>query len=109
EYNGSITPLLKNALDWASRPEPGDVPSCFQGKVAALLATSPGALGGLRGLVHVRTILSNLGVVVLPKQKAIPRASQAFDDNGDLVDPAQRQSVGEVAQRLVDVTGKLLA
>ena len=109
EYNGSITPLLKNAIDWASRPEPGDVPHCFQRKVAALLATSPGALGGLRGLVHVRSILSNLGVIVLPKQKAIPRASQAFDVNGDLVDLSQQQSVSEVAQGLVDVTGKLLS
>ena len=109
EYNSSITPLLKNAIDWASRPEPGDAPSCFQGKVAALLSASPGALGGLRGLVHVRSILSNLGVLVIPQQKAIPRAGQAFDVNGDLLDPAQQQSVSDVAQRLVAVTGKLLA
>ncbi|NES22859.1 MAG: NAD(P)H-dependent oxidoreductase, partial [Symploca sp. SIO3E6] len=58
EYNGSITPLLKNAIDWASRPGPGDAPAlgCFKGKVAALFATSPGGLGGIRGLVHVRAI-----------------------------------------------------
>ena len=108
EYNSSITPLLKNALDWASRPEPGDVSSCFQGKVAALLATSPGALGGLRGLVHVRSVLSTLGVMVIPNQKAIPRANQAFDANGDLVDSAQREAVSDVAQRLVEVTSKVM-
>ncbi|NEP45663.1 MAG: NAD(P)H-dependent oxidoreductase, partial [Okeania sp. SIO2H7] len=58
EYNGSITPLLKNAIDWASRPE-GDEPmlACFRDKVAAIMSTSPGALGGLRGLAHVRDIL----------------------------------------------------
>lgn len=52
EYNGSITPLLKNAIDWASRPEPGEAPmalSCFKGKVAALLSASPGSLGGNAG------------------------------------------------------------
>ena len=108
EYNGSITPLLKNALDWASRPEPNDAPSCFQGKVAALLATSPGALGGLRALVHVRAILSNLGVMVIPQQKAIPRAAQAFNSDGTLSNSSQHQSVSHIAQRLVDITGKLL-
>ena len=61
EYNSSISPLLKNAIDWASRPaegEPGLV--AFQGKIAALMSASPGALGGLRGLVHVRSILTNI-------------------------------------------------
>ncbi|MEM9218015.1 MAG: NAD(P)H-dependent oxidoreductase [Cyanobacteria bacterium P01_F01_bin.150] len=107
EYNGSITPLLKNALDWASRPDPGDTVSCFQGKVAALLATSPGALGGLRGLVHVRAILSHLGVMVIPQQKAIPRATQAFNPDGSLMDKSQQQSVSAIAQQLVDVTSRL--
>ena len=70
EYNGSITPLLKNTIDWASRPELNEKPSfCFKGKVAALLATSPGGLGGIRGLVHVRAILEGIGVFVIPEQK----------------------------------------
>ena len=79
EYNSSITPLLKNAIDWASRPEPGE-PSlvCFKDKVAILISASPGGLGGLRGLVHVRSILSNIGVLVLPDQRAIGTAYHWF-------------------------------
>ena len=87
EYNSSITPLLKNAIDWASRPEPNE-PSlvCFKDKTIVLMSASTGALGGLRGLVHVRSILSNIGVLVLPDQKAIGSAYQAFDENGNLKD-----------------------
>ncbi|MEC4804854.1 MAG: NAD(P)H-dependent oxidoreductase [Jaaginema sp. PMC 1079.18] len=110
EYNGSITPLLKNAIDWASRPEPGESPmalSCYRGKVAALLATSPGGLGGMRGLVHVRAILEGIGVIVIPDQKAIPNAYQAFDEQGNLTDEKQVQGVYAIAQKLADVTAKL--
>ena len=108
EYNGSITPLLKNTIDWASRPELNEKPlSCFQGKVAALLATSPGGLGGIRGLVHVRAILEGIGVLVIPEQKAIPHAEQAFDDSGQLKDKKQAQGVMTIAQKLTEVTTKL--
>jgi NAD(P)H-dependent FMN reductase len=79
EYNSSITAVLKNAIDWASRAVPGEAPlGCFTGKVAALLSASPGALGGLRGLVTVRSILGNIGVLVLPTQIAVPKAHEAF-------------------------------
>ncbi len=108
EYNGSITPLLKNAIDWASRPELNEKPlSCFKGKVAALLATSPGGLGGIRGLVHVRAILEGIGVFVIPEQKAIPHAAQAFDESGQLKDERQAQGVIAIAQKLTEVTAKL--
>ena len=108
EYNGSITPLLKNAIDWASRPELNEKPlSCFKGKVAALLATSPGGLGGIRGLVHVRAILEGIGVIVIPEQKAIPNAYQAFDESGQLKDEKQTQGVIAIAQKLTEVTTKL--
>ena len=67
EYNSSITAVLKNTIDWVSRPVPGETPlQGFKGKVASLMSASPGALGGLRGLVTVRSILSNIGVLVLP-------------------------------------------
>jgi len=109
EYNGSITPLLKNAIDWASRPGPGDAPAldCFKGKVAALFATSPGGLGGMRGLVHVRAILEGIGVLVITEQKAIPGAYQAFDEQGNLKDEKQLKAVQAIAAKLVDVTTKL--
>ena len=108
EYNGSITPLLKNTIDWASRAELNEKPlSCFKGKVAALLATSPGSLGGIRGLVHVRAILEGIGVLVIPEQKAIPHAEQAFDESGQLLDEKQAQRVIAIAQKLTEVTTKL--
>lgn len=102
EYNSSITPLWKNTIDWVSRPAPGEKNlECFEGKVAGLVAASPGALGGLRGLVHVRSILGNIGVFVIPKQVAVMKAHEAFDENGALKDAKQTASVGGVAQQLV--------
>lgn len=110
EYNSSITPLLKNAIDWASRPEPGE-PSlvCFKEKVAVLMSASPGALGGLRGLFHVRSILSNIGVLVLPDQKAIANANQAFDENDNLKDEAQQTAILRLGNKLATVITKLNA
>ncbi len=110
EYNSSITPLLKNAIDWASRPEPGESPlalTCFRDKVAAIMATSPGGLGGLRGLVHVRAILESIGTLVLPDQKAIPNAYQAFDENGSLKDEKQQAAVQALGEKLTALLIKL--
>ena len=110
EYNGSITPLLKNTLDWVSRPDPGEKPlECYEGKVAGLLAASPGALGGLRGLVHVRAILGGIRVLVVPEHAAIGGANKAFDEHGELVDEKQRASVNAVANAVVRLAAKLIA
>lgn len=102
EYNGFFSPLLKNAIDWASRPQEG-VPSPFTGKVAALLAASPGALGGIRGLPAVRLLLSNLGVLVTPGQMSLPNAPGAFDDAGQLVSVQQREMLARVVEELLTV------
>jgi chromate reductase, NAD(P)H dehydrogenase (quinone) len=108
EYNSSITPLLKNAIDWASRPGPDESPlACFENKVAALMSTSPGGLGGLRGLVHVRSILGNCKVLVLPDQVAIPRAFSAFDSEGMLSDAKQKDSVEKLGVTLTGILAKL--
>ena len=73
EYNSKITAALKNTIDWCSRPEPGEASLvCFTGKVAGLVAASPGALGGLRGLDPVRSILGKIGVLVIPDQAGRP-------------------------------------
>ncbi len=105
EYNSSITPLLKNTIDWVSRPAEGESPlAAYRGKVAALMSASPGGLGGLRGLVHVRSILSSIGVIVLPDQIAVSRAFEAFDDEGQLKDNKQQvrvQGLGESVARTV--------
>jgi NAD(P)H-dependent FMN reductase len=111
EYNSSITPLMKNTIDWVSRPASRDEKplSAYAGKVAALVATSPGAIGGLRGLVTVRSILGNLGVLVLPKQVAVPKAREAFDDEGRLVDEKSRAAVESVGAGLAATIAKLVS
>ena len=101
EYNAGISGTLKNVLDWVSRAAPGEKPlECFRGKVAALCSASTGALGGVRGLAIVRLILGNIGVVVLPDQVAVPRAAEAFDDEGNVVDPGRRKSLMELGASL---------
>lgn len=109
EYNSSVAPLLKNALDWASRAETDDEPPlcAYRGKVGALFAASPGALGGLRGLVTLRSILGNIGVVVLPDQVCIPVAHEAFDETGALREERKAKSVAALAKSLVETARKL--
>lgn len=110
EYNGSLTAVFKNAIDWASRPQPEEqMLACFKDKVAAIMSASPGALGGLRGLTHLRTILSGIGVLVLPDQKAISKAYEAFDAEGRLKDPAQHAGVEQIGKKLATVLMKLIA
>ena len=108
EYNSSITPLLKNTIDWVSRPMKGESSlACFTGKYAALMSTSPGGLGGLRGLTHVRSILSSIGVTVVPQQIAVPRATQAFTDDGNLQDNDQCVAVQNLGRTLATLLEKL--
>ncbi len=108
EYNSSITAVLKNTIDWVSRPVPGEPPlACFDGKVACLMSASPGGLGGLRGLVHVRAILGNIKVLVLPDQVAISKANEAFNPDGSLKDPAQHAAVEGLGAKLAQVIGRL--
>ncbi len=108
EYNSSVTAALKNAIDWASRPAEDEPPLvAFKGKVAGLMATSPGALGGLRGLVHLRAILGNIGVIVLPDQLAIPKSHEAFDDVGDLTDVKQQDRVKAIGRAVAEMAARL--
>jgi len=109
EYNSSFSPLLKNVIDWASRTESDTEPpmEAYQGKMAAILAASPGALGGLRGLVCLRMLLSNLGVAVLPDQQTIPRADKAFNGDGLLIDDKKQNAVKALGRKLTLMAGKL--
>ncbi len=110
EYNSALSPLLKNMIDWASRKEREDEPPllAYQGKVAAIMAASPGTLGGLRGLVFLRLLLSNIGVTVLPAQQAIAKAGQAFAADGSLVDLGQGQAVRSLGIQLAETIDRLL-
>jgi NAD(P)H-dependent FMN reductase len=111
EYNSSITGALKNTIDWVSRAESDDEPtlSAYIGKTAVLCAASPGALGGLRGLVHVRAILGNIGVTVLPDQVAVSKAHEAFRADGSLADEKLAARVKNLGAQLARHLAKLLA
>jgi len=109
EYNGSVSAALKNLIDWVSRPVPNEPPlSCFAGKVAGIMSASPGGLGGLRGLVHVRAILSGIRVIVLPQQVAVGGAGDAFAEDGSLVDQARHKSVEGIGATVALMLTKLL-
>ena len=109
EYNSSVSGVLKNAIDWVSRAESDtETPLiAFRGKVAAILSASPGRLGGIRGLVHLRSILGNIGMLLLPEQVTISRAHEAFDGEGALKDARKRQQVTGLGASLVKLLGQL--
>jgi len=108
EYNGSFSGVLKNAIDWASRPSDGETSlQCFKDKVVIVMSASPGALGGIRGLPHVRTLLSGLGCLVLPKQLAVGKAFEVFDENGAVKQSEQCESIQSLGSELVSFIRKI--
>lgn len=108
EYNSSFSALLKNSLDWISRLHMENEPSlvAFRGKVAAISAASPGGFGGLRGLVPLRMMLSNIGVIMVPTQIAISFASNVFDEAGNLSDEKQKSMLKGVVEQFIDIAKK---
>lgn len=103
EYNSSITPLLKNTLDWASRARPDDpspVPA-YRGKVAGIMGASNGRLGAIRALPHLRQVLNTLGVQVAAEQLALSGAATAFAEDGTLKEPAQAALLEAVVRRVL--------
>ena len=110
EYNSSITAVLKNTIDWCSRSESDDEPAlaAYRGKTALLLSASPGGFGGMRGLVHLRSIQGNIGVIVLPDQVAVPKAHEVFDGEGGIKDERTAGQVTRVVKGLVDFLKKLV-
>ncbi len=109
EYNSSISGALKNFIDWTSRPEQGEKNiEVYIGKVAGIMAASPGAMGGLRGLVTLRSILGNIAVVVVPEQHAISKAGEAFTEDGKLKDKKDQKAVANIAKRVTRLTAAML-
>jgi len=110
EYNSSISGVLKNTIDWTSRQSKDEESlACFKGKVAGIMSASPGGLGGLRGLVHVRAILENISVMVIPEQIAIAKAHEVFDADGSLKDKKQEEQVKKIGSSLAKLLIKLTA
>ena len=106
EYNASYPALLKNTLDWISRPVSGDPQwtdgfKSTRGKVVGMLSASPGALGGLRSQSHLAPLLLNLHCWVAPQNFALGRAGDAFDAAGSLAAEAARKNVQAVIDQVL--------
>jgi chromate reductase, NAD(P)H dehydrogenase (quinone) len=104
EYSASVTPLLKNTIDWISRVrDPGEPPyAAFKSCVFAIGSAASGGQGGLRSLMALRQILElGCGALVIPEQIAVPRADQAFDDLDNLKDEALASALKAAMRRLV--------
>lgn len=109
EHNGGYTALLKNALDWLSRPlaDGRTGVSLLSGKTAALVSASPGVLGGIRSQTALRIVLEKLGVIVLPQSMALGGAYDAFDQDGRLKDPVTDDVVRNIGRDLARLAGRL--
>lgn len=107
EYNASLPPLLKNAIDWTSRPQPG-APQPYKGRPVALGAASDGALGGYRALIALRQSLElGLSALVMPEMVSVPGASKAFGEDGDLAAERPAAMLKACAEALVQRTRRL--
>lgn len=114
EHNNSVSALLKNTIDWLSR-DLGDGKGAnaglapWKGKVAGLLAASPGAFGGVRHLPHLRQVLAGLGVTVIGAQVAVPKAHEAFAADGSLADERVAKQVRALADSVAGLAARLKA
>jgi chromate reductase len=107
EYNASITPLLKNTLDWVSRVRDGKEPplAAYKNRAFALGAASNGTYGGMRSLIALRQVLElGCGALVIPEQVAVREAAQAFDEADNLKDERSARLLTTVTSRLVEMT-----
>jgi chromate reductase, NAD(P)H dehydrogenase (quinone) len=110
EYSASITPLLKNAIDWISRVRERGEPTyaAFKGRVFALGSATSGGGGGIRSLMALRQILElGCGALVIPEQVSVPRAELAFDENDSLKDEALAAALRAAMRRLVELAGMM--
>ena len=104
EYNGFVTPLLLNMLCWASRPSPSDdFGAVFQGRPVALMASSPGRLGGVRVIPRLRDVVAELGMIPVPGFVTVPAAGSAFTEQGQLVDRQTEDDLFSLVRRLIRV------
>ena len=111
EYNTSLPPLVKNTIDWVSRVKADDRGELapYRGKVFAVSAASPTLYGGMRCLIHLRTILSSLGALVIAEQLAVSRAQDAFDGMDALKDGQLRARLDAMCVSLVEKAALLSA
>jgi chromate reductase, NAD(P)H dehydrogenase (quinone) len=108
EYSASVSPMLKNTIDWISRVRERGEPTyaAFKNRVFALGAASVGHSGGLHSLIALRQILEmGCGALVIPEQVAVAHVEQAFDDMDNLKDDSLAEGLRAVLRRLVELAG----
>jgi chromate reductase, NAD(P)H dehydrogenase (quinone) len=106
EYSASVTPLLKNAIDWVSRVREGAEPTyaAFKNRVFAIGSVTNSGSGGVRSLMALRQILElGCGALVIPEQVAVPRANEAFDEMDNLKDEVPAAALKTMVRRLVEL------
>jgi len=110
EYNSSVPPLLKNAIDWVSRVQDGHERrgQVFRDRPFALAGASQGRLGGARALAAMRLILSACHALVIPNQLALAFAAEAYDDMDRLKQPADAEALQAMVRQLIDVSQRLM-
>lgn len=109
EYNHSLPPLLKNAIDWVSRPKV-NAEFHYRGRVYAIGSTSDGLIGGARALLDLRKVIATgLGALTLPDQIQISRAQDAFDDAGQLKDERPANTLRSLCGKLIETAGRFAA
>lgn len=97
EYNGSIAGPLKNTIDWLSRLKPQP----FDKKPVLLMSASPGALGGIRGLLHSRQPIEVLGAYLYPQTFGLAKAHEAIDSTNQFVDSKNKERVSALAHEFI--------
>lgn len=111
EYNGLPSPLLKNAIDWATRPINGNSNSgikIFEGKTAAIVSASPSQFGGIRGLPITAQLLSNIGLLVIPERVVMPDSYRGFNDQGELMDKSISDAIKKEGKAIAKITNALI-
>jgi chromate reductase len=110
EYSASVTPLLKNAIDWVSRVRDGAEPTyaAFKNRVFAIGSATASSSGGVRSMMALRQILElGCGALVIPEQVSVPRADGAFDDMDNLKDETVAAAMKAMARRLVELASAM--
>ena len=110
EYNSSVPPLLKNAIDWVSRVQDSHETrgQVFRERAFAIAAASENRLGGARGLAALRLILTACHALVVPSQLALPFAAEAYDDMDRLKHPADSEALSALARQLIDISQRMM-
>jgi NAD(P)H-dependent FMN reductase len=110
EYNSSLPPLLKNAIDWVSRVQDGHEPrgQVFRERAFAIASASAGRLGGARCLQALRLVLTACHAIVIPNQLALSFADQAYDEMDRLRNPADIEALDAVVRQLIDASQRMM-